>query len=185
MVKEVLREAESQMKKAIKALENDLLVIRTGRASPALVERLPVDYYGTPTALNQLATIAAPEPQMLTIRPYDPGSLRDIVRAIQVSDLGLTPNNDGNVIRLIIPPLNEERRRELAKLVRRRAEEGKVATRNCRRDALSDLREFEKEKLISEDDFFRGREELQELTGRYTDMVDKIQERKEKEIREI
>ncbi len=185
MIKDMLREAESQMKKAIKALENDLLTIRTGRASPALVERLPVDYYGTPTALNQLATISAPEPQMLTIRPYDPGSLRDIERAIQTSDLGLTPNNDGHLIRLILPPLNEERRRELAKVVRRRAEEGKVATRNCRRDALSDLREFEKEKLISEDDFFRGRDELQELTSRYTEMVDKIQERKEQEIKEI
>lgn len=185
MIKDMLREAESQMKKAVKALENDLLTIRTGRASPALVERLPVDYYGTPTALNQLATISAPEPQMLTIRPYDPGSLRDIERAIQTSDLGLTPNNDGHLIRLILPPLNEERRRELAKVVRRRAEEGKVATRNCRRDALSDLREFEKEKLISEDDFFRGRDELQELTSRYTEMVDKIQERKEQEIKEI
>ena len=185
MIKDMLREAESQMKKAVKALENDLLTIRTGRASPALVERLPVDYYGTPTALNQLATISAPEPQMLTIRPYDPGSLRDIERAIQTSDLGLTPSNDGHLIRLILPPLNEERRRELAKVVRRRAEEGKVATRNCRRDALSDLREFEKEKLISEDDFFRGRDELQELTSRYTEMVDKIQERKEQEIKEI
>jgi len=185
MIKDMLREAESQMKKAVKALENDLLTIRTGRASPALVERLPVDYYGTPTALNQLASISAPEPQMLTIRPYDPGSLRDIERAIQTSDLGLTPNNDGHLIRLILPPLNEERRRELAKVVRRRAEEGKVATRNCRRDALSDLREFEKEKLISEDDFFRGRDELQELTSRYTEMVDKIQERKEQEIKEI
>jgi len=185
MIKDMLREAESQMKKAVKALENDLLTIRTGRASPALVERLPVDYYGTPTALNQLASISAPEPQMLTIRPYDPGSLRDIERAIQTSDLGLTPSNDGHLIRLILPPLNEERRRELAKVVRRRAEEGKVATRNCRRDALSDLREFEKEKLISEDDFFRGRDELQELTSRYTEMVDKIQERKEQEIKEI
>jgi ribosome recycling factor len=185
MIKEALREAESQMKKAIKAFENDLMGIRTGRASPALVERLPVEYYGTPTPLNQLATIAAPEPQMLTIRPYDPSSLRDIERAIQTSDLNLTPSNDGQLIRLILPPLNQERREELAKVVRRRAEEAKVATRNCRRDTLSDLREFEKEKLISEDDFYRARDELQELTSRYTEMVDKIQERKEKEIREI
>jgi ribosome recycling factor len=185
MIKELLRENEGRMKNAIEALENDLLSIRTGRASPALVERLQVDYYGTLSALNQLATISAPEPQMLTIRPYDPGSLRDIERAILSSDLGLTPNNDGQLIRLVIPPLNEERRLELVKVVRRRAEEGKVTIRNCRRDALADMREFEKEKLISEDDYYRGRDELQELTDDYTKLIDKIQERKEQEIKEI
>ena len=185
MIKDALRETEGRMKKAIEALENDLKGIRTGRASPALVERVLVDYYGTPTPLNQLANISAPEPQMLAIRPYDPGSLRDIERAILSSDLGLTPNNDGQLIRLIIPPLNEERRLELAKVVGRRAEEAKVAVRNCRRDALADLREFEKEKLISEDDFYRGRDELQELTGLYTELVEKVQKRKEQEIREI
>jgi ribosome recycling factor len=185
MIKETLRETEGRMKKAIEALGNDLLGVRTGRASPALVERLPVDYYGTPTPLNQLATISAPEPQMLTIRPYDPSSLRDIERAILSSDLGLTPNNDGQLIRLIIPPLNEERRLELVKVVHRRAEEGKVAIRNCRRDALADLREFEKEKLISEDDFYRARDDLQELTTRYVELVDKIEQRKEREIKEI
>ena len=121
MIKDALRETEGRMKKAIEALENDLKGIRTGRASPALVERVLVDYYGTPTSLNQLANISAPEPQMLAIRPYDPGSLRDIERAILSSDLGLTPNNDGQLIRLIIPPLNEERRLELAKVVGRRA----------------------------------------------------------------
>jgi ribosome recycling factor len=185
MIKEALREAESRMKKAIEALENDLMSIRTGRASPALVERLLVDYYGTPTPLNQLATIAVPEPQLLTVRPYDPNSLRDIERAILSSDLSLTPNNDGKLIRLVIPPLNQDRRLELVKVVRRRAEEGKVAIRNCRRDALADLREFEKEKLISEDDFYRARDDLQDLTDRYTEQVDEIQERKEKEITEI
>jgi ribosome recycling factor len=185
MIKETLHETEDRMKKAVEALENDLLGIRTGRASPALVERLPVNYYGTPTALNQLATISAPEPQMLTIRPYDPGSLRDIERAILSSDLGLTPNNDGQLIRLIIPPLNQERRLELVKVVHRRAEEGKVAIRNCRRDALSDLREFEKERLISEDDFYRARDDLQELTTRYVGLVDKVEQRKEREIKEI
>jgi ribosome recycling factor len=185
MIKELLSESEGRMKRAIEALENDLLSIRTGRASPALVERLQVDYYGTPTSLNQLATISAPEPQMLTIRPYDPGSLREIERAILSSDLGLTPNNDGQLIRLVIPPLNQERRMELVKVVRRRAEEGKVAVRNCRRDALADMREFEKEKLISEDDFYRGRDELQKLTDDYTERIDKVQERKEQEIKEI
>jgi ribosome recycling factor len=185
MIKESLRETEGTMKKTIEALESDLRIIRTGRASPALVERVQVEYYGTPTPLNQLATIAAPEPQLLTIRPYDPGSLRDIERAILSSDLGLTPNNDGKLIRLVIPPLNEERRMELVKLVRRRAEEAKVSIRNIRRDALDDLREFEKEKLISEDDFFRGRDDLQELTDRHIQQIDEIQAYKEAEIKEI
>ena len=181
----VLREAEGKMKKAIEALENHLVSIRTGRASPALVEGLRVEYYGTPTPLKQLAVIAAPEPQLLTIRPFDPGSLRDVERAILSSDLGLTPNNDGKLIRLVIPPLNEERRLELVKLVSRRAEEGKVGVRNVRRDALEELREYEKEKLISEDDFYRARDDLQDLTDRYIKQVDQVQERKEKEIKEI
>jgi ribosome recycling factor len=185
MIKEALREAEARMKKAIEALENDLMSIRTGRASPALIERLQVEYYGTLTPLNQLAIISAPEPQLLTIRPYDPGSLRNIERAILSSDLGLTPNNDGKLIRLVIPPLTEERRLELVKVVRRRTEECKVAIRNSRRDTQSDLRDFEKEKLISEDDLYRTRDDLQELTDRYVEQVDEIQELKEQEIMEI
>jgi ribosome recycling factor len=185
MTKEMLRETEGQMRKAIEALETDLRSIRTGRASPALVERLQVEYYGTLTPLNQLAAISTPEPQLLAIRPYDPGSLRDIERAILSSDLGLTPNNDGKLIRLVIPPLNEERRMELARVVRRRAEEGKIAVRNLRRDALEELREFEKEKLISEDEFYRARDDLQELTDRYTEEVEQVQQRKEQEIKEI
>jgi ribosome recycling factor len=185
MSKELLRDTENQMRRAVEALESDLRTIRTGRASPALVERLQVDYYGTATPLNQLATISAPEPQLLTIRPYDPGSLRDIERAILASDLGLTPNNDGRLIRLVIPPLNEERRMEMVKLVRRRAEEAKVTIRNIRRDSLEELREFEKEKLISEDEFYRARDDLQELTDRYIEQIDEIQERKEQEIKEV
>lgn len=185
MTKEVLRETEGGMKDAIQALENDLKGIRTGRASPALVERLQVEYYGAMTPLNQLATISAPEPQMLAIRPYDPSSLRDIERAIQASDLGLTPNNDGRLIRLIIPPLNEERRLELAKVVRKRGEEAKVAIRNSRRDALEKLRKMEDQKSISEDDFYRVRDDLEDLTKRYVEQVDQVLERKEKEIREI
>jgi len=185
MTRELLRDAEGRMKSAITALEEDLMSIRTGRASPALVERLMIDYYGAQTPLRQLAVIAAPEPQLLTIRPFDPGSLRDIERAILSSDLGLTPNNDGKFIRLIIPPLNEERRLELAKVVRRRAEEGKVAVRNARREVLDELREYEKEKLISEDDFYRARDDLQKLTDRYIEDVDKVQARKEQEIMEI
>jgi ribosome recycling factor len=185
MTKELLRETEGRMKKAIEALESDLRGIRTGRASPALVERVQVEYYGTLTPLNQLAAISTPEPQLLTIRPYDPSSLRDIERAILSSDLGLTPNNDGKLIRLVIPPLNEERRLELAKVVGRRGEEAKVAIRNLRRDGLAELRDFEKEKLISEDDFYRARDDLQELTNGYIEQVDEIQARKEQEIKEI
>jgi ribosome recycling factor len=185
MTREVLRDSEGVMKKAVDALEVDLRGIRTGRASPALVERVQVDYYGTLTPLNQLATISAPEPQLLAIRPYDPSSLRDIERAILSSDLGLTPNNDGKLIRLVIPPLNEERRLELVKVVRRRGEEAKVSIRNIRRDTQAELREYEKEKLISEDEFYTARDDLQELTDRYIEQIDDIQERKEQEIKEI
>ncbi len=185
MIRDLLHETESRMKKTLEVLEADLKAIRTGRASPALVERVMVEYYGIPTPLNQLAVISAPEPQLLTIRPYDPSSLGDIERAIQKSDLGLTPSNDGRIIRLVIPPLTEQRRNELARLVSRRVEEAKVALRNIRREALDDLRSFEKEKMISEDDFFRGRDELQELTDRYIALADEIGERKIKEVMEV
>ncbi len=185
MIKDALRDAEARMRGAVSALEDDLAAIRTGRASPALVEKLPVEYYGTPTPLQQLATIAAPEPQLITIRPFDPKSINTIERAIQSSDLGLTPSNDGKLIRLTIPPLTEERRQDLVKIVHRRLEEAKVALRNIRRDTLEDLREMEKEKLISEDEFFRGKEDLQKLTDRYTEDVEKIGTRKEQEIMEV
>ena len=170
------------MDKTIEVLEADLRTIRTGRASPALVERVMVEYYGTPTPLNQLAVISAPEPQLLTIRPYDPGSLGDIERAILKSELGLTPANDGRIIRLPIPRLTEERRQELAKLVRQRVEEGKVALRNIRRESLDELREFEKEKLVSEDDFYRGKDDVQDLTNRFTEKMDEISARKQREV---
>jgi len=173
------------MKKTIQALESDLTRIRTGRASPALVEDVKVNYYDTQTRLNQLAVISAPEPRLLTIRPYDPSSLEDIERGILQSDLGLTPSNDGKIIRLTIPPLTEERRKELLRVVNRRMEEAKVALRNIRREALEDLREFESEKLISEDGFYRARDDLQELTDRYTELVDKTGQRKEQEVMEV
>jgi ribosome recycling factor len=173
------------MKSALEALEAELATIRTGRASPALVERLPVEYYGTPTQLQQLATISAPEPQLLTIRPYDPSAIKDIERAIRASQLGLNPSNDGKLIRLSIPPLTEERRLLLVKEVHRKMEEAKIAVRNCRRDALDDLREFEKEKLISEDELFRGRDDLQDLTDRYVEKIDAAAKRKEDEIRQV
>jgi ribosome recycling factor len=141
-----------------------------------------VDYYGQPTPLNQLAVISAPEPTLLVVRPYDPGSLEDIERGILKSDVGLTPANDGRIIRLPIPRLTEERRRELAKMVRQRVEEGKIALRNIRRDGLEDLREFEKEKLISEDEFYRGKEKLQDLIDHYTEQMEEISTRKQREI---
>jgi ribosome recycling factor len=185
MISDALAEAEERMKGAITALVNDLATVRTGRASPALVERLDVEYYGTPTPLQQLATISAPEPRMLTIKPFDPASLRDIERAIQASDLGLTPNNDGKMIRLNIPPLNEERRKQLTRVVSHRLEEGRVAVRNVRRSVHEDLRDFEKEGLISEDDLERAEKELQKLTDRYISKIDELGERKSAEIMEI
>ena len=185
MIKDALSEAEERMKGAITALSNDLAGVRTGRASPALVERLDVQYYGTPTPLQQLATISAPEPRLLTIKPFDPSSLKDIERAILASELGLTPNNDGKIIRLNIPALNEERRRQLTKVVHHRLEEARVAVRNIRRSVHDDLREFEKEKLITEDDLERGENDLQKLTDKYVVKVDELGQRKEAEIMEI
>ncbi len=185
MIKDALQDAEMRMKGAVHSLEEDLAGIRTGRASPALVERLMVEYYGVPTPLLQLATIAAPEPQLLTIRPFDPGALNTIEKAIRASDLGLNPINDGKLIRLVIPALTEERRQELVKIVHKRVEEAKVAVRNVRRDALEDMRDFEKEKLISEDEFYRGKEELEKLTNRYIEQVEQVGARKEQDILEV
>ncbi len=185
MIEETLKEAGERMGGAIEALKGDLAGIRTGRATPALVQGVRVEYYGVPTPLNQLATISAPEPQLLTIRPYDPSTLGAIEKAILKSELGLTPNNDGRIIRLAIPRLTEERRQELVKVVNRRLEEARVAIRNVRRDILNDLRFFEKEKEISEDDFHRGKDDLQELTDKYVEQVGEIGKRKEQEILEV
>jgi ribosome recycling factor len=185
MIDEVLDELRERMTRSVEALQDDLMSIRTGRASPALVEKLLVEYYGTMTPLNQMAGIAVPEPRLLVIRPWDPSALPDIERALLKSDLGLTPMNDGKLIRLSIPRLTEERRRELVKLVAKRVEEARVSIRNLRRDALQDLKEFEKEKMISEDDFFRGKEKVQELTDEFIEEVDEIGKRKEAEIMEI
>lgn len=185
MLKDAYNETEARMKGAIEALEEDLSTIRTGRASPALVERLLVEYYGTPTHLVQLATISVPEPRMLLIRPFDATTLRTIERAIQASDLGLNPNNDGKAIRLILPPLTEERRHDLVKLVHNRLEEARIAIRNIRRDSIKDLREFEEEKMISEDDLKKGEIDAQKLTDLYIEIVNEIGVHKEKEIMEV
>jgi ribosome recycling factor len=185
MIKDLLRETEERMDKAVDALRDSLVTIRTGRASPALVERLPVEYYGTPTPLNQLATISVPEPRLLTIRPWDPNVLADIEKAILKSELGLTPSNDGKIIRLTIPRLTEERRQELVKIVGKRVEGGKVAIRNIRRDEIEDLRELESEKLISEDEFYRAKDDIQEITDEFVVKMDEIGRDKEREITEF
>jgi ribosome recycling factor len=185
MIDELLDEIRQRMQKSVDVLHDDLMGIRTGRASPALVEKLPVEYYGTLTPLNQMASIAVPEPRLLVIRPWDPSALSSIERAILKSDLGLTPMNDGKLIRLSIPRLTEERRRELVKMVSRRVEEARVSVRNLRRDALQDLKDFEKEKMISEDDMFRGKEEVQELTDKFIVKIDEIGKHKEEEVMEI
>jgi ribosome recycling factor len=185
MIKDILKETDARMQLAIVSLEEDLSGIRTGRASPALIERLPVDYFGAPTPLLQLASISVPEPRSLLIRPFDPTTVRTIEKAILASDLGLTPNNDGKSIRLNLPPLTEERRRDLVKLVNNRLEDARIAIRNIRRDQLSDMRDFEKEKLISKDDLERGEEELQKVTDRFIETIRQTGLSKEQEIMEV
>jgi ribosome recycling factor len=185
MIKESVKEAEGHMKGAIVALEDLLATIRTGRASPAIIEKLPIEYYGMATPLMQLASISIPEPRQLLIKPFDASSIKNIERAILASELGLTPNNDGKVIRLNLPPLTEERRRDLVKVVHGHLEESRVSVRNIRRDMIKDLREYEKEKLISEDELKDGEEQLQNLTDRYIEMIEVLGVRKEKEIMEV
>ncbi len=185
MLKEVYQDAEGRMRGAVQALEEDLSGIRTGRANPALVERLQIEYYGMPTNLIQLASISVPEPRCLLIRPFDASTLKAVERAILASDLGLTPNNDGKAIRLNLPPLTEQRRRDLVKVVHNRAEEARIAVRNIRRDSLKDLHELKEEKIISEDDQELGEEELQKITDGYIEELNYISEKKESEIMEV
>jgi len=185
MLNPLYNDAKTRMQSALQALEEDLAAIRTGRANPALVEKLSVQYYGSPTPLQQLASVGVPEPRMLLIRPFDPSNTKEIERAILASDLGLTPNSDGKTIRLHLPPLTEERREELARIVGHRVEEARVAIRNVRRDSLKEMREFEDEDLISKDDRTRGEKEIQKYTDEYIEEIDQIGERKEKEIREV
>jgi len=185
MIKETVKDAENRMKSALQSLEEDLTGIRTGRATPALVEKLPIDYFGMPTPLLQLASISVPEARALLIRPFDPSTLKTIEKSILASDLGLTPNNDGKAIRLNLPPLTEERRRDLVKVVHTRLEETRVACRNIRRDVIKDLRDFEKEKMISTDELKTGEEELQKLTDRMIEEIEKIGQKKQTEIMEV
>ncbi|WP_345326601.1 ribosome recycling factor [Candidatus Villigracilis proximus] len=184
-IKDLMKDAESRMQGAIQSLSDDLAGIRTGRASPALVERLAVEYYGVPTHLMQLASISVPEPRSLMIKPFDAASIKDIEKAIRASNLGLNPNSDGKVIHLNLPPLDEERRRDLVKQMGHRLEEARVAIRNIRRDVHNDIRDFEKEKLITEDDLKRGEEDLQKVTDRFIEDVARHGYNKEKEIMEV
>jgi ribosome recycling factor len=185
VIKDILTDAEHRMRSALQVLHDDLAAVRTGRASPALVEKLPVEYYGAPTPLQQLASISVPEPRTLMIKPFDATTIKTIEKAIQSSDLGLNPNNDGKVIHLNLPPLTEERRRDLVKHVHHRLEESRIAVRNIRRDAHNDMRDFEKEKLISEDDLERGEVDLQKLTDRFIEEVGEQGKKKEAEIMEV
>lgn len=185
MVRDILADADSRMKKAIEALQHDLMSIRTGRASPALIERLTVEYYNVPTPLMQLATISVPDAQTLAIRPYSATDIGTIERAIAMSDLGLTPNNDGQVIRLLIPPLTEERRRDLTKMVQKRVEEARISVRNIRRDDINDLRELQREGMISEDELHMAQDDMQKKTDHYIKEVEQVGKEKNEEIMTI
>jgi ribosome recycling factor len=185
VIKDAHKDATIRMRSSLQSLQDDLAGIRTGRATPALVERLSVEYYGAPTPLQQLATFSVPEPRQILIKPFDPSTIKEIEKAIQTSDLGLTPSNDGKVIRLTLPPLTQERREELVRVVNARVEEGRVSVRNIRRDVIKDLREFEDEKLISEDDLKRGEDDIQKLTDEYIEKMNQVGEEKEEEILEV
>ena len=185
MINETAADAEKRMKSAIISLEEDLAGVRTGRASPALIEKLPVEYYGATTPLIQLSTISVPEPRQLLIRPFDVNSIKDIERAILASELGLNPLSDGKVIRLNLPPLNEERRRDLTKYVHNRLEDARIAIRNVRREINKELKEYEENKLLSKDELETGEEEIQKLTDRMIAEIDAIGEKKVREIMEV
>jgi ribosome recycling factor len=185
MIEDNLREAETKMQKSLEALGKEILTIRTGRASPGLIDRIPVEYYGNPTPLNQLASITAPEPRLIVIQPWDRTVITAVEKALQKSELGLNPANDGQVIRVPIPPLNEERRREYVRLVKRYAEGAHVAVRNIRRDQMEKIKAAEKAKQVSADDAKRASERLQKVADRYIAKVDEAAARKEAEIMEV
>ena len=185
MLEEVYAEVEHKMERSIEALRKELSRIRTGRASLALLDGIAVDYYGTPTPLNQMATLAVPESRLITIQPWDKTQMGAIEKAIQRSDLGLTPTNDGTIIRLSIPPLTADRRKELVKQVKKVGEESKIALRHVRREGNENLKSFEKEKMVSEDDARRGQDQVQKITDRFIASVDEILESKEHEVMEV
>ncbi len=185
MAKQILSDAEEKMNKSLQSVKRDFGSLRTGKASPSLLDAIRVDYHGTVMPLNQLASVSAPESRLLVVQAWDKSIVGEISKAIQVADLGLNPQVEGNIIRLPIPPLNEERRRELVKHCKKIAEDGKVAIRNIRREANDSLKKTEKDKSISEDDLKRGTEKVQELTNKYTDEIDEAMETKESDIMEV
>ncbi|MDR1702597.1 MAG: ribosome recycling factor [Sporomusaceae bacterium] len=184
-VKDITENHETKMQKAIEALKKEYGTLRAGRATPSLLDRVMVDYYGTPTPVNQVATIAVPEPRIITIKPFEKNMLAQIEKAIQKSDLGLNPNNDGTIVRLAIPQLTKERRSELCKVVSKKGEENKVAVRNLRRDANEAVKKLEKGKTITEDEAKKGQENIQKLTDKYIKEIDAVMAAKEKEIMEV
>lgn len=185
MIESIIEDGEGRMKSAITALEEELEGIRTGRATPALVEHLTVDYYGTDTPFNQVSNIMIPDARTILIRPFEPSLVRAMTKSIQASDIGLTPSDDGKTIRLMLPPLTEERRKELVKQVSNRLEESRIAIRNIRRDIIKDVKDEEKEKLITEDDRKKAEEKIQKITDQWVAQVDVVGKKKEKEIMEV
>ena len=184
-VKEIYASHEDRMKKALEVMRKEYGTLRAGRATPALLDKITVDYYGTPTPLSQVANISAPEPRLLTIQPWEKTMLGTIEKAILKSDLGLSPNNDGSVIRLNIPQLTQQRRTELVKVVHKKAEDCRVAVRNLRRDGNDSIKKLEKDRVISEDDAKKGQEDIQKLTDKYIKEIDHVMAVKEKEIMEV
>lgn len=185
MIKELYADTEERMKKAVESGRRELASIRTGKATPALLDGIRVDYYGTMTPLSQVANVSAPDSRLLMIQPWEKRLIPDIVKAIQKSDLGLNPQPDANVVRLPIPPLTEERRKDLVKLVKKLAEDGKIAIRNIRRDAKDALKKAEKDKEISEDESRKAQEHVQEITDKYIELTDEMTKKKEEEVMEV
>jgi ribosome recycling factor len=185
VIDDLIQDAGGRMDKSVEAARHELNTIRTGRASAALLDRITIDYYGQQTPLRQLATINVPEPRMLTIQPFDPSSVKAIERALQESDLGLTPSNDGKMIRLPIPQLTEERRKELVKVVKQIAEDGRIAVRNIRRDAIHHLKELSSKGEVGDDEERRAEERVQKLTDDHTHAIDELLKHKEAEIMEV
>jgi ribosome recycling factor len=184
-IEDFLADAKRRMDKSIESTHHEFNSIRTGRASPALLDRITIDYYGTPTPLKSLASISAPEPRLLVVQPFDPGAIKNIERAVQESDLGLTPSNDGKVVRLPIPSLTEERRKDLVKVVRRVAEDGKVAIRNVRRDVMQHLKELVVNGDVGDDEERRAEQQVQKITDEHTKSIDDLLRVKEAEIMEV